>query len=89
MNSGPIDPVNALRVAELSALLDPGYHRAETAYCTFEDGRGYVAVLTKMPGRSGSRIARVPVEHVVERLSARPGRRQVSSSSHQNVSLRA
>lgn len=50
LDSGPIDPVDALRVAELSALLDPGYHRAETGFCTFEDGRGYVAVLTKMPG---------------------------------------
>lgn len=50
LDSGPIDPVDALRVAELTALLDPGYHRAETGFCTFEDGRGYVAVLTKMPG---------------------------------------
>lgn len=50
LDSGPIDPVDALRVAELSALLDPGYLRAETGYCTFDDGRGYVAVLTKMPG---------------------------------------
>lgn len=50
LESGPIDPVDALRVAELSALLDAGYHRAETGYCTFDDGRGYVAVLTKMPG---------------------------------------
>lgn len=50
LESGPIDPVDALRVAEVAALLDPGYHHAETGFCTFDDGRGYVAVLTKMPG---------------------------------------
>ena len=39
-----------MRFVEISSLLDPGYLRAETGYCTHEDGRGYVAVLTKMPG---------------------------------------
>lgn len=50
LDSGPIHPDDALRIAEISALLDPGYLHAETGYCTLEDGRGYVAVLTKMPG---------------------------------------
>jgi hypothetical protein len=50
LDSGPIHPDDALRFAELSSLFEPGYLRAETGYCTHEDGRGYVAVLTKMPG---------------------------------------
>jgi hypothetical protein len=41
---------DALRFAERESLLDPGYHRVETGYCTHEDGRGYVAVLTRMTG---------------------------------------
>jgi hypothetical protein len=45
-----MDRGDALRFAELASLLDPGYQRVETGYCTHPDGRGYVAVLTKMPG---------------------------------------
>ncbi len=56
INSGPMDCDDALRVAELSALLDPGYHRVESGYCTHPDGRGYVAVLTKMPGVSAEML---------------------------------
>jgi hypothetical protein len=48
--AGPIATDDALAFADRARLLEPGYLPVETGYCTHPDGRGYVAVLTQMPG---------------------------------------
>lgn len=50
IDAGPIEPDDALSFNAKSRLFEPGYLPVETGYCTFADGRGYVAVLTQMPG---------------------------------------
>jgi phloretin hydrolase len=47
---GPIDPRKALKFKDRNDLFKPGYLEAEVGYCVMEDGTGYVANLTKMPG---------------------------------------
>ncbi|BAK47015.1 hypothetical protein CXIVA_10480 [Clostridium sp. SY8519] len=48
--AGPIDPSKALRVHDRNRLFEPGYLDTEIGYCVMEDGTGFVANLTKMPG---------------------------------------
>jgi hypothetical protein len=50
IDSGPLDPRQALSSAELDRLLDPAEMPGETGWCTLPDGVGYVAVRTAMPG---------------------------------------
>lgn len=46
---GPIDPADALALADLDRLLDPEPLAAESGWCTLDDAVGYVAVRTPMP----------------------------------------
>ena len=50
IESGPIDPKDALRIEDRNDLLNPGYFPEETGYCVMPNGNSYVANLTKMPG---------------------------------------
>ncbi len=56
IEDGPIDPAQALPLAELDRLLDPAAMPAETGWCTLADGVAYVAVRTAMPGVSGEMV---------------------------------
>lgn len=47
---GPVDPSKALKFKDRNELFKPGYLDVEVGYCTMEDGTGFVANLTKMPG---------------------------------------
>ncbi len=53
---GPIDPADALGRERLDRLLDPAPLAAETGWCWLDDGVGYVAVRTSMPGVSGEMV---------------------------------
>jgi DAPG hydrolase PhiG domain len=46
----PIAVADALLQTQLDRLLDPAPLAAETGWCTLDDGTGYVAVRTPMPG---------------------------------------
>ena len=46
----PIDPSDALPIERLNDLLNPGYLKVETGFCTLPNGGAYVAVNNKMPG---------------------------------------
>lgn len=48
--AGPINPQKALKFKDRNDLFKPGYLDIEIGYCVFEDGTGFVANLTKMPG---------------------------------------
>jgi len=56
IESGPIDPRDALPIADVNHLLNPGYLARETGYCFLPDGSGYTAVLTRMPGVTGKML---------------------------------
>lgn len=56
IESGPIDPADALPFGEKNRLLEPGYLPKETGYCRMPDGSCYAAVLTRMPGVTGEMI---------------------------------
>jgi phloretin hydrolase len=56
IESGPIDPRDALPFGEKNRLLDEGYLAKETGYCRMPDGSCYAAVLTRMPGVTGDMI---------------------------------
>ncbi|MCM8711220.1 phloretin hydrolase [Clostridium sp. SYSU_GA19001] len=47
---GPVDPKKALKFKDRNDLFKPGYLDVEVGYCVMEDGTGFVANLTKMPG---------------------------------------
>ncbi len=53
---GPIDPADALSLADVEALLDPAPLAVESGWCTLADGVGYVAVRTAMPAVSGEMV---------------------------------
>jgi hypothetical protein len=53
---GPIDPADALQLADVQALLDPAPLACETGWCTLADGVGYVAVRTAMPSVTGEMV---------------------------------
>ncbi len=53
---GPIDPADALSLADVKALLDPAPLAVESGWCTLTDGVGYVAVRTAMPAVSGEMV---------------------------------
>lgn len=46
----PMDPSKTLKIQDRNKLFDPGYFEVETGYCVMEDGSGYIANHTKMPG---------------------------------------
>jgi hypothetical protein len=68
IESGPIDPRDALAVADVNALLTPGYMARETGYCFLADGSGYTAVLTRMPGVTGEMLQWWLCRHPLEDL---------------------
>lgn len=47
---GPIAPAQALAFEKIGDLVNPGYLEVENGYCILEEGTGYVAVRTEMPG---------------------------------------
>lgn len=47
---GPVDPKRALKFQDRNDLFKPGYLDVEVGYCVMEDGTGFVANLTQMPG---------------------------------------
>ncbi len=49
VDSGPIDPAEALPLAQIDRLTDPAPLAAETGWCMLDDGVGYIAVRTEMP----------------------------------------
>ncbi len=53
---GPIDPHDALPLGAVDRLLDPAPLPSETGWCTLDDGTGYVAVRTAMPGVSAEMV---------------------------------
>ena len=46
----PMNADEALRIEDRNLLFEEGYFDNETGYCILEDGTGYVANLTPMPG---------------------------------------
>lgn len=50
LEAGPIAPEKMLKITERAKLFEPGYLDAETGYGVMEDGTGYVANMTFMPG---------------------------------------
>ncbi|HEX7279797.1 MAG TPA: hypothetical protein VF255_09270 [Solirubrobacterales bacterium] len=56
IEAGPIDPAEALRPDQIDRLLDPAPLAIETGRCFLEDGCGYVAVRTEMPGVSAEMV---------------------------------
>jgi hypothetical protein len=53
---GPIDPGDALALADAERLLDPAPLAGETGWCELSDGVRYVAVRTELPGVTGEMI---------------------------------
>lgn len=47
---GAIDPSKALKIHDRNDLFKPGYLDTEVGYCIMEDGTGFLANLTYMPG---------------------------------------
>lgn len=47
---GPMDPSKALKIEDRNDLFKPGYLEIEVGYCVMENGTGYLANLTFMPG---------------------------------------
>jgi hypothetical protein len=56
IESGPLDPREALALTELDRLLDPAALPGETGWCKLPDGVCYVAVQTAMPGVSAEMV---------------------------------
>jgi hypothetical protein len=56
IEQGPLDPNEALALAELDRLLDPAKLPGETGWCTLPNGVGYVAVETAMPRVSAEMV---------------------------------
>jgi DAPG hydrolase PhiG domain len=56
IEQGPIAVAEALPRTQLDRLLDPAPLTAETGWCTLDDGTGYVAVRTPMPGVTGEMV---------------------------------
>ena len=50
LEAGPIDPSLALKIQDRNDLFKPGYLPCEVGYCVMEDGTGYLANKTEMPG---------------------------------------
>lgn len=50
LQQGPMNFMDALPIERRMELFSPGYQKVETGYCVMEDGTGYLANLTKMPG---------------------------------------
>jgi hypothetical protein len=53
---GPIDPRQALELADVARLLDPRPRDVETGWCTLPDGVAFVTVRTPMPRVSGEMV---------------------------------
>lgn len=56
IEDGPIDPRQALDVADVAGLLDANSALPETGWCLLPDGSAYTAVRTLMPGVSGQML---------------------------------
>ncbi len=56
IDSGPINPDDALPLSQLDRLLDPAPLAVETGWCRRADGVAYVAVRTPMPSVSGEMV---------------------------------
>lgn len=56
IEAGPLDARLALAREQMDRLLDPAELPRETGWCTLEDGVGYVAVRTAMPGVSAEMV---------------------------------
>jgi phloretin hydrolase len=56
IEAGPMDPADALAPTELARLLEPGELAGETGWCRLDDGCGYTAVRTWMPGVDGEML---------------------------------
>ena len=56
IQSGHMNPDDALPFERMNDLLQPGYHKRETGYCFMPDNSCYVAVLTQMPGVTGEML---------------------------------
>lgn len=52
LSGGPMDPTAALPIEKRNDLFLPGYLPGETGFCVMENGTGYLANLTHMPGVS-------------------------------------
>ena len=50
LQAGPIDPKLALPIERRNDLFNPGYLDCEVGWCVMENGTGYLANLTPMPG---------------------------------------
>jgi len=50
LERGPIDPSKALKIQDRNDIFKPGYLDCEIGYCVMEDGTGFLANLTRMPG---------------------------------------
>ena len=50
IQQGPMSAKDALPIERRTELFLPGHQTVETGYCVMEDGTGYLANLTKMPG---------------------------------------
>jgi hypothetical protein len=79
---GPIATRHALPRTQLDRLLDPAPLPAETGWCWLDDGVGYVAVRTPMPGVTGEMVdwwfdwhARDPLRYRVWHPGAHRGNR--------------
>jgi phloretin hydrolase len=56
IDSGPIAQAQALSLSDVGRLLDPRALECETGWSVLDDGVGYVAVRTEMPGVSAEMI---------------------------------
>lgn len=56
VDSGPIDPADALPMTAVDRLRDPTELPVETGWCTLPDGVGFVAVRTEMPNVDGDLV---------------------------------
>lgn len=56
IEAGPIDPGEALALANVDRLLDPAPLERETGWCVLPDGVAYVAVRTAMPSVSAEMV---------------------------------
>ncbi len=56
VESGALQPDQALALDELDRLLDPGDPAGAPGWCTLPDGCGYVSIDTPMPGVTGEMV---------------------------------
>lgn len=57
IKAGPMDNSKALSVYDRNKMFDTGYFDVETGYCVMEDGTGFLANKTEMPGVTAEMFA--------------------------------